>query len=187
MIERSRLGPLFFSTFLYPMNKFFGWILLFFFLLLAIPILLLNGSTVAAKLLGVVTVLVLSFSVRFWLYQTKKAYNPKERIRISLNDRFWMNKEISSYNSMSVADKRIFEDRIGILLSKVPICLSSGELLHDRQIAFKVAAFVLKDAGGTDEFPFNLPSALILESGRWDENMKTLSNQPNVKVLSIDF
>ena len=168
------------------MNKFVGWILLFFLLLITIPFLLILGLVVPAKIAGVITVLALSFSVRYWLYRTKKEFDPKERIRINLNDRFWMKKEFIFYNEMSPANKKIFEDRIGIILSKVPMCLSSGELIIDRTLALRLAAHLLNGAQDADIFMLQLPAAVILESDSWDERMNLLRNQENVQFVSKD-
>ena len=166
------------------MNKFVGWILLFFLLLIAIPLLLVLGWVVPAKILGVLTVLALSFSVRYWLYRTKKEFDPKERIRINLNDRFWMKKEFIFYNEMSQANKKIFEDRIGIILSKVPMCLSSGELITDRALALRLAVHLLNGAQDPEMFMLQLPAAVILESDSWDERIHLLRNQENVCLVS---
>ena len=166
------------------MNKFVGWILLFFLLLIAIPLLLVLGWVVPAKILGVLTVLALSFSVRYWLYRTKKEFDPKERIRINLNDRFWMKKEFIFYNEMSQANKKIFEDRIGIILSKVPMCLSSGELITDRSLALRLAAHLLNGTQEPEMFMLQLPAAVILESDSWDERIHLLRNQENVCLVS---
>jgi len=168
------------------MNKFLGWLVLFFLLLTSIPVLLFTGWIVPAKVLGVITVLLLSFSVRFWLYKTKKEFDPQERIRLNLNDRFWMKREFSFYNQMSSADKKIFEDRVGVLLSKIPICDSSGELIKDRVLALRVAANVVINCWDVGQYMSIMPSAVILESEIWDEQMMSLKSQEGVIVLSMD-
>jgi hypothetical protein len=169
------------------MNKFFGWLIVFFLLLFTIPVFLMMGWIVPAKILGVITVLLLSFSVRLWLYRTKKEYDPKERIRMNLNDRFWMKKEFPFYNSMNSSDKKIFEDRVGVFLSKVPVCYSSGELLKDRTLALRTAAHLLITIADSDEFIRLLPTAIIIEDECWDDRMALLRTQDGVMVLSKDF
>jgi len=105
------------------MKKFFVWVLFFFVLLVSIPLLMFSGYFLIAKLIGVMTVVLLSLALRLWMYKTKKEYNPIERVKINLNDRFWLSKHITFYNQLSSTDKIIFEDRVGIFLSRVPIIL----------------------------------------------------------------
>jgi len=165
------------------MNRFYGWLLLFFVLLITIPLLLVIGWIVPAKILGVLTVLMLSFSVRIWLYRTKKQYDPKERVRLNLNDRFWMKREFQFYNQLSSKDRVAFEDRLGIFLSRVPVCYSSGELVKDRTSAIRIATHVLLKYQNFEDDRLHLPTAIIIESDIWDDRMNSLRTQEGVIVL----
>ena len=165
------------------MKKFLISILLFFILLISIPVLIVTGLNLAAKIVGVVLVLTLSISVRYWMYRTKREFNPKERIRININDQFWMRNELSFYADLSPRDKKVFENRMGMVLSKVPICFSSGELLLDRQLALRIAASMIKDSDLTHEFAQQLPDAIIVEGNFWNNTMEELRSQANVVVI----
>ncbi len=154
---------------------------------MAIPVSLFFGWVTLAKIVGVFTVMLLSFSIRFWLNKTKKVYEPKERIRINLNDRFWMKRELVSYNKLNTPDKKVLEDRIGVLLSKVPICQSSGELIRDREMALRIAVHILNNMCFSEDFPLNLPKAVILDVDNWHESMNLLRNQTNVSVVSSEL
>lgn len=169
------------------MNRFYGWLLTFFFLLFSIPFFLWVGCIALAKVIGVLTVMLLSFSVRFWLYQTRKEYNPKERIRINLNDRFWMKSELAYYRNMNSSERTAFEDRIGILLARVPISYSSGELILDRKCALRVASHVINDLSVFVESAPALPLAIILDSGTWVEQMSSLRATEGVMVLPANL
>ncbi|MFO0494103.1 MAG: hypothetical protein ACK50Y_01105 [Flavobacteriia bacterium] len=122
------------------MKKFLFWILLFFFLLVSIPMLMYGGYYLFAKLVGVITVVVLSLSLRLWMYKTKKVYNPIERVKINLNDRFWLSKHISFYSQLSNTDKIIFEDRVGIFLSRIPVVFYSNREVTSKEDAMLVAS-----------------------------------------------
>lgn len=106
---------------------------------------------------------------------------------MNLNDRFWMKKEFPFYNSMNSSDKKIFEDRVGVFLSKVPVCYSSGELLKDRTLSLRTAAHLLITIADSDEFIRLLPTAIIIEDECWDDRMALLRTQDGVMVLSKDF
>jgi hypothetical protein len=150
-----------------------------------IPVMLLLGWVVPAKIIGVVTVVLLSISVRYWLYNTKKEFDPKERIRINLNDRYWMQRELPFYNALDKNNKRMFEDRMGVFLARVPVCLSSGELLMDRQKALKIAATLVKEIDVKEELSHCLPAAVIVEMDTWVPSMQDLRLQENVKVITL--
>jgi hypothetical protein len=180
---RSRWGPFLFLILFYFMNKFIGWLFFFFLLLITIPVLLFFGWVLPAKILGVFTVLLLSFSVRFWLYRTKKEFDPKERVRLNLNDRFYMKRELPFYPNMNATDQKALEDRMGVLLSRVPICLSSGELLHQRMKALKVAAIVVNEIGLGKDLIGSLPNTVIIETDTWSKNMLELKSQSNVRII----
>jgi membrane protease YdiL (CAAX protease family) len=122
------------------MKKFFVWVLLFFVLLVSIPLLMFSGYFLIAKLIGVMTLVLLSLALRIWMYKTKKEYNPIERVKINLNDRFWLSKHITFYNQLSSIDKIIFEDRVGIFLSRVPIIFSSNQKVTSKEDAMLVAS-----------------------------------------------
>ena len=98
------------------------------------------GYYLIAKLVGVITVVVLSLALRIWMYRTKKEYNPIERVRINLNDRFWLSKHIPFYNHLSNTDKIIFEDRVSIFLSKIPIIFYSTKKVTSKEDAMLVAS-----------------------------------------------
>ena len=168
------------------MKRFLISIILFLVFLISIPLLLGIGWNVAAKIMGVVIVVSLSISIRYWMYRTKMEYNPMERVRINLNDRFWMRKELSFYSALGPSDKKSFEDRIGVVLSKVPIFLSSGELLFDRQSALRVVASIVQASDWSNELHQQLPNAIIIEGDFWVKTMEELSAQTNVKVLKLD-
>jgi hypothetical protein len=99
-----------------------------------------GGYFLIAKLVGVITVVVLSLALRLWMYKTKKEYNPIERVKINLNDRFWLSKHISFYNQLSNTDKIIFEDRVGIFLSRIPVILYSNRKVTSKEEAMLVAS-----------------------------------------------
>jgi len=98
------------------MKRFFWWILLFFILLVLIPVFAFIGQLVLAKMVGVFTVLTLSIALWIWKNQSAKLSGVKNRIRLNLNDRFWLNQNCPFYASLSSQDKVVFADRIGLFL-----------------------------------------------------------------------
>jgi Mlc titration factor MtfA (ptsG expression regulator) len=104
------------------MKRFFWWILLFFILLVLIPVFAIIGQLVLAKIVGVCTVLTLSIALWIWKNQSAKLSGAKNRIKLNLNDRFWLNQNCPFYASLSSQDKVVFADRIGLFLGSKAIC-----------------------------------------------------------------
>ena len=103
------------------MKRFFWWILLFFILLVFIPVFAIIGQLVLAKIVGVCTVLTLSIALWIWKNQSAKLSGVKNRIKLNLNDRFWLNQNCPFYASLSSQDKVVFADRIGLFLGSKAI------------------------------------------------------------------
>jgi Mlc titration factor MtfA (ptsG expression regulator) len=120
-------------------GRFFGWIMLFLFLLGAIPILILMESSNAAKLLGILLVVGIVVALWYWRIQTRVRSPRNQRVRINTNDRFWLNDNIPFYNKLSEKDKVIFEDRIGIFLADIQVTEVNKEVA-DKETCFYVAS-----------------------------------------------
>jgi Mlc titration factor MtfA (ptsG expression regulator) len=119
-------------------GRFFGWIMLFLFLLGAIPILLLMESSNVAKLLGVLLVVAIVAALWYWRIQSRVRSPRNQRIRINTNDRFWLEDKIPFYKQLTPADKVIFEDRIGIFLADIVVTEVNKEVA-EKETCFYVA------------------------------------------------
>ncbi|HLV43149.1 MAG TPA: M90 family metallopeptidase [Brumimicrobium sp.] len=121
-------------------NKpFLPWIILFFTLLGSIPIILHNKGYTSARIIGVLVVVSVVAALWYWRVNTRKKSPRKERIVLSVNDKYWMNEYISFYKRLKKSDKIIFEDRVGIFLAEVKIT-EVGEEKPSKEAALYVAA-----------------------------------------------
>lgn len=145
------------------MKKFLFPIVVFTLLLFAIPFLLAFDFYSVAKIFGILVVILFSFSIRFWLHRTRKEFNPRERVRLNLNDRYWMRNELENYSKLSIEDQKAYEDRIGIFLSNVPIVLSSGKLYTDRRKAILLASKFVDHIGFSRDLRSQLPVGVVLD------------------------
>lgn len=107
--------------FLKQKSRFTALLTVLFVLLITIPALLTSDYKVTAKIVGVFVVIILSASLWIWRMQTIRKISRNARIPLNLNDRYWLNEHISFYNTLSKADKKIFEDRIGLFLAEIRI------------------------------------------------------------------
>lgn len=119
-------------------GRFFGWIMLFLFLLGAIPILLLMESNNVAKLLGVLLVVAIVAALWYWRIQSRVRSPRNQRIRINTNDKFWLLDKIPFYKKLTPSDRLIFEDRIGIFLADIIVTEINKEVA-EKDTCFYVA------------------------------------------------
>jgi hypothetical protein len=113
------------------------WLILFLFLLIAIYFLILFEFIATAKIIGIITVVTLIFALRVWTSKSKKKNKRLEKTALNLNHRFWLKEHIYFYKVLNKKDQIIFEDRIGLLLSKVG--LIDGEI----EIPFSTYLYIM--------------------------------------------
>ncbi|MEY4603793.1 MAG: hypothetical protein RIT43_1085 [Bacteroidota bacterium] len=167
------------------MRKFLSWIVIFSVLLVGIPILLSFNFYSAAKVLGILVVVIFSFSIRLWLHRTKKEFNPRERVKLNLNDRHWMKKDLANYSKLSHQDRIAYEDRIGIFLSNVPIVLSSGKLYADRRKAILLASSFVDFIGFSDDFRSRLPGGVVVYEEKMEGSDSDLIRTNQFHFISL--
>lgn len=125
--------------FLKRKSRFAALLTVLFVLLITIPALLTSDYKVTAKIVGVFVVIILSASLWIWRMQTIRRISRNARIPLNLNDRYWLKEHISFYNTLSKADKKIFEDRIGLFLAEIKIT-KIGKEVPDKATCLYVAS-----------------------------------------------
>lgn len=125
--------------FLKRKSRFAALLTVLFVLLITIPALLTSDYKVTAKIVGVFVVIILSASLWIWRMQTIRRISRNARIPLNLNDRYWLKEHISFYNTLSKADKKIFEDRIGLFLAEIKIT-EIGKEVPDKATCLYVAS-----------------------------------------------
>jgi hypothetical protein len=95
------------------------WVFFFLLILGLIPICLLLNQVFLAKSLGILAVVSLSFALWIWKRQLTNEYGSNNRIKVNLNDVFWLNQHIPFYTRLSKADKIVFENRLGLFLGSM--------------------------------------------------------------------
>lgn len=108
-------------SFLEGKARFAAWLSIFFLLLITVPILIQSDFKVLAKVVGVIVIVTLSIALWYWRTQTIRKMKRLARIRLNLNDRFWLNEHIPFYKLLNNSDKIVFEDRIGLFLAEIKI------------------------------------------------------------------
>jgi hypothetical protein len=132
-------------------KKFIIWISVFFLLLISIPGLASFDLFGLAKVIGVVTVVLVSLAIRVWTNQSKKNSLVKERIILNRNDRFHIDKTVTSFKGLDADKKKMFLDRVALFLATIPFdCEHKGDL--DRDECISVACHYILSSLENDEF-----------------------------------
>jgi MtfA peptidase len=103
------------------MGRFAFWLVFFFGVLFCIPLFVQLDEVVMAKVLGIILVVGIVVALWYWRIQTRVRAPRKQRIKMNVNDKYWLDKNVSFYATLSKSDKQVFEDRIGIFLADVVI------------------------------------------------------------------
>lgn len=101
--------------------RFLGWVVLFFILLSSVSLLISYDLILFAKIVGVIIIISISAALWIWRNQTLNRKKIRSRFKLNVNDHFWLREHIPFYKSLKKADKKIFEDRLGLFLANVHI------------------------------------------------------------------
>lgn len=99
--------------------RFTFWLSLFAALLVFVPIAILSGFILLAKIIGISLLVLLIIAMRNWFRLARKKNNRVERIQLNANDLFLLYQIIPAFKSWSVSDQRILTDQIGLFLAEV--------------------------------------------------------------------
>jgi len=101
------------------MKRFLPWLIPIIGLLIAIPFLLIAEIAGIAKVAGVIVVVLTSVAIRFWLYNANKNRVGRAHVKLTVNERYFLNEFFPYYKVMASADKKALEERVGLLLAEV--------------------------------------------------------------------
>ena len=123
------------------MKRFLPWLLPIVVLLAAIPVLLIVDVAVGAKIAGVVMVVLTTVAVRFWLYNANKLRTRGGKVKLTVNERYFLNEVFPIYKRLSGGEKSDLEERAGILLAEIAFDRFDGKVVGKEEcLAF---SFVL--------------------------------------------
>lgn len=127
------------------MKRFIVWLAPIVVLLVIIPVLLLNDQVLIAKISGVVVVLLTTFAIRYWLFRSKSQRVYGERVKLTINERYFLKEQMPSYNKVSASERKQFEERVGRLLGEMSFDnYDHTEAGREDCLAFAAAAVVVK-------------------------------------------
>lgn len=112
------------------MRKFIPWIILFFVLVCAVPVLLNYQQVVPAKVVGVILILLTTIALRIWLRRALKKKLSQDAVKFNVNHRYYLSEISPVYKGLQGAEKKVLEKRMGKLLSDLQFDDTTREELH---------------------------------------------------------
>lgn len=152
-------------------KRFLPWVLFFMVLLISIPVMANSGYATMAKFLGFLTVLAITGALSIWRNQTRKIAEKKPRVKLNLNDRFWLKEHIPFYAKLGKKDKIVFEDRIGIFLSEIQIS-EIGSEVPEKETCFYVAASAIIAYWGLPYWNYGDLAEVLVYPQNYSEEME---------------
>ena len=120
-------------------SRFTAWITVFILLLIFIPVLLTSSFVLLAKILGITLVVLVSIALWIWRTQSVRGLVKTSRIRMTINEKFWLDHHIPFYHDLSKSEQRIFEDRIGLFLAEIKIT-QIGKEVPEKEVCLYVSS-----------------------------------------------
>jgi hypothetical protein len=117
------------------------WLTVIFFTLFSIPLFVFFGLLTLAKISGVLTVVLTSIALRYWMRIAKMKSENISRVPITKNDVFDLKRKFPFFNQLSSSKQIEMQDQIGLVLARFRFIDESGEhysKLNSIQIAIYI-------------------------------------------------
>lgn len=102
-------------------------------------IIIVNATSSAVRVLGVF-ICICGFGLWWFMQERKEQKHARiQRYKINANDRFWLEKNIPFYAALSKAQRKVFEDRVGLFLSEIKVTQIDAKE-NVKEVGFYVAS-----------------------------------------------
>ncbi len=168
------------------------WLTVIFFTLFSIPVLVYFDLLTLAKIFGVVTVVLTSIALRFWMNVAKHKTETVSRVPITKNDIFDLKRIFPYFNQLSSNEQIELQDKIALTLARFRFVNESGEH-YSKLNSIQIALFiVLTDSINLNNFKncVILNSDTIIDTLKdadsvYSYPLKTLIDEKLIGKLSI--
>lgn len=106
---------------------FSSWITVLFILIFSVPILIISNQLIWAKLSGILSIIILLIALSYWKKVSRLRNEIKDRIVLSVNDLFWIDKHITWFRLLPKDEQKIIENRIGLFLANAKIAIQTDD------------------------------------------------------------
>ena len=144
------------------------WLTVIFFTLFSIPVLVYFDLLTLAKIFGVVTVVLTSIALRFWMNVAKHKTETVSRVPITKNDIFDLKRIFPYFNQLSSNEQIELQDKIALTLARFRFVNELGEH-YSKLNSIQIALFIVL----TDSINLNnFKNCVILNSDKIIDTLK---------------
>lgn len=144
------------------------WLTVIFFTLFSIPVLVYFDLLTLAKISGVVTVVLTSIALRFWMSVAKHKTESVSRVPITKNDIFDLKRIFPYFNQLSSNEQIELQDKIALTLARFRFINELGEH-YSKLNSIQIALFIVL----TDSINLNnFKNCIILNSDTIIDTLK---------------
>jgi len=168
------------------------WLTVIFFTLFSIPVFVYFDLFMLAKISGVVTVVLTSIALRFWMSVAKQKTEIISRVPITKNDIFDLKRIFPYFNKLSTNEQIELQDKIGAVLARFRFINESGEHYSKLNSIQLGLFFVLADVSNLNNFKncVIVNSDSILDTlndtvSVYTYPLKTIIDEKSINNLSI--
>lgn len=125
--------------------RFPFWLTVIFLLLVLVPIGLLLNQVLLAKLSGVLCLILVLLALKYWFKIARLKSGVNERVLLTRNDWFEVERAYPSVHKWSKSDIRIIKDRIGLMLANIELRKNQTELAGRNEAILMAFQFCVLD------------------------------------------
>ena len=162
--------------------SFIPALILIFTLLLLIPILIKIKLLFIAKFIGFFLVLFVPIILNFWLKRSSKKKKILNRIKISVNEKFWLDKHVLFYRQLSKVEQKVFEDRIALFIANIKISNGNDDILEKEEYLIIASSAIIAFWKSDSWSSSDLNEILVI-----NQNSDSLETNINSNLKHGDF
>ena len=162
--------------------SFLPALILIFTLLLLIPILIKIKLLFIAKFIGFFLVLFVPIILNFWLKRSSKKKKILNRIKISVNEKFWLDKHVLFYRQLSKVEQKVFEDRIALFIANIKISNVNDDILEKEEYLIIASSAIIAFWKSDSWSSSDLNEILVI-----NQNSDSLETNINSNLKHGDF
>ena len=162
--------------------SFLPALILIFTLLLLIPILIKIKLLFIAKFIGFFLVLFVPIILNFWLKRSSKKKKILNRIKISVNEKFWLDKHVLFYRQLSKVEQKVFEDRIALFIANIKISNVNDDILEKEEYLIIASSAIIAFWKSDSWSSSDLNEILVI-----NQNCDSLETNINSNLKHGDF
>ena len=120
--------------------------------------------------------------LNFWLKRSSKKKKILNRIKISVNEKFWLDKHVLFYRQLSKVEQKVFEDRIALFIANIKISNVNDDILEKEEYLIIASSAIIAFWKSDSWSSSDLNEILVI-----NQNSDSLETNINSNLKHGDF